>query len=550
MSLCPRSGSHVPEETARVAQAAFPKGNPYLTLRDELETIYADSYFADLFPTRGQAAESPGHLALVVVLQFAENLSDRQAADAVRSRIDWKYLLGLGLGDPGFDFSVLSEFRARLLAGGLEQRLLDDLLERFRERGLLKERGKQRTDSTHIQAAARNLNRLECVGETIRHTLNSLAEIAPRWLQDRVPQEWYERYGPRFEQYRLPKTESARQSLTLQVGQDGRQLLHWVYASEQAEALRQHPAVETMRLVWVQQYYIQDDEVRWRQTDNMPSTEHVIHSPHDPEARWSQKRETTWFGYKAHITETCDAERPHLITHIETTPATMQDEQVTETVHRALEQKNLLPAEHLLDRGYVTTQVLIDSESTHGVEVIGPIKVDTTWQAQSGKGFDVSCFTIDWDNQQVTCPGGQVNQVWADSQDNAGNPRIYVRFAKASCHACPMRTDCTRSVKGPRTLSFKPRRQHELLQWARHREHTDAFKERYAKRAGIEGTISQGARSFGLRRSRYMGQAKTHLQHMLIAIAMNLARFVAWINGVPRSTTRTSTFAALATGQL
>jgi transposase len=151
-----------------VARAAFPKGHPYLTLRDELETIYADSDFEDLFPQRGQPAESPGRLALIVVLQCAENLSDRQAADAVRRRIDWTYLLGLDLVDPGCDFSVLRACRDRLLVGGRDQRLLDDLLERFRTRGLLKARGKQRTDSTHIQAAARTLNRLECVGETMR----------------------------------------------------------------------------------------------------------------------------------------------------------------------------------------------------------------------------------------------------------------------------------------------------------------------------------------------------------------------------------------------
>jgi transposase len=136
MSLCPQPGSHVPEETVRVARAAFPKGNPYLTLRDELETIYADSDFEDLFPQRGQPAASPGRLARIVVLQFAENLSDWPAADAVRSRIDWKYLLGLDLIDPGFAFSVLSEGRARLLVGGRAQRLLDELLERFRARGL------------------------------------------------------------------------------------------------------------------------------------------------------------------------------------------------------------------------------------------------------------------------------------------------------------------------------------------------------------------------------------------------------------------------------
>jgi transposase len=548
--LRPQPGSQVPEETARVARAAFPKGNPYLTLRDELETIYADGLFAALFPKRGQPAEAPGRLALVTVLQFAEGLADRQAAEAVRSRIDWKYLLGLDLGEPGFDFSVLSEFRGRLLAGGLEQRLLDELLERFRDRGLVKERGKQRTDSTHIQAAVRNLNRLECVGETLRHALNSLTEIAPQWLKAHAPQEWYERYGPRFEQYRLPKTEKERESLAIQVGQDGQQLLAWVYALDTPEAVKQQPAVEILRWVWVQQYYLQEEEVFWRQPDNLPPTEQVLHSPYDLDARYSQKRQTEWFGYKAHLTETCEDELPHLITHVETTPATTQDEQVTETIHQALEEKHLLPREHLLDRGYVNTTVLSDSQQHHGVEVIGPIKVDSSWQAQAGKGFDVSCFAIDWEHQRVTCPQGHTSQVWADSKANAGNPRVYIRFAQASCQACPVRTDCTRAAAGRRTLSFKPRPQYELLEWARQREHTAAFKERYKKRAGIEGTLSQGTRSFGLRRSRYIGQAKTHLQHILIAVAINLARFVAWINEVPLAATRTSTFAALAPARI
>lgn len=546
MSLQVRSGSTVPQETARVAQAAFPKGNPYLTLRDELETVYDDEIFASLFPSRGQPAESPGRVALVTVLQFAEGQSDRQAAESVRSRIDWKYLLGLELEDPGFDFSVLSEFRGRLVAGSQEQGLLDELLERFRARGLLKERGKQRTDSTHIQAAIRNLNRLECVGETMRHALNSLARMAPDWLQGRVPYEWYELYGPRFEQYRLPKTDSDRENLAVQIGRDGRQLLDWVYAPETPGELKQHPAVEILRQVWIQQYYQQGDEVCWRKLDNLPSSEKLIQSPYDPQARFSQKRQTQWVGYKAHITETCDDDRPHLITHIETTPATTQDEQVLDPIHQALQTKHLLPEEHLLDRGYVDTTTLSESQQEYGVELIGPIRVNTTWQAQSDQGYDVTCFTIDWDQQRVTCPTGQVSQVWADSQDKAGQPRIYVRFGKASCQACPTRTRCTRSAEGPRTLSFKPKEQYELLQGARQREGTVEFKERYAKRAGIEGTISQGTRSFCLRRSRYFGQAKTHLQHILTAVAINLVRFVNWINEVPLAATRKSAFAALA----
>jgi len=546
MSLHPKPGSRVPEGTARVARAAFPKGNDYLTLRDELEVIYTDSQFMRLFSHRGQSAESPWRLAVVTILQFAEGLSDRQAADAVRSRIDWKYLLGMTLEDPGFDFSILSEFRDRLIEGEMEQELLDILLEWFRGRGLLKVRGRQRSDSTHVQAAIRNLNRLELVGETLRYVLNALAVSSPIWLKVHVPSEWYERYGPHFEQWRLPETESERDLLALQIGQDGQQLLRWVYQSDSPAEVQKHAAVEILRQVWLQQYYLQGDEIIWRKADNVPPSELAIHSPYDPEARFSQKRQTEWLGYKAHLTETCDEDQPHLITHVETTPATVQDEQMTNPIHQALADKDLLPKEHLLDRGYVDTQVLIDSRDQHGVEVIGPIKVDTTWQAQAGKGFDMTHFTIDWEHQQVNCPKGQVSRVWRDSQDKAGNPRIYVRFAKKSCQVCPVRADCTRSVQGARTLSFKPKPQYELLQWARQREHTPEFKIRYAKRAGIEGTVSQGTRSCGLRRSRYIGQAKTHLQHILIALAINLARFVNWIKQIPRATTRTSAFEALA----
>ena len=128
MSLRPHPLEPVPAETARVARAAFPKGHPYLTLRDALGTIFQDEDFTALFPAWGHPALSPWRLALVTIMQFRENLGDRQAAEAVRARIDWKYLLSLELTDPGFDFSVLSEFRDRLLAGSAEELLLDKLL--------------------------------------------------------------------------------------------------------------------------------------------------------------------------------------------------------------------------------------------------------------------------------------------------------------------------------------------------------------------------------------------------------------------------------------
>src|SRR5215210_3272609 len=207
MCLHPRSVDPVPKETARVAKAAFPKGTTYMTMRDELGVIFEDEDFANLFPQRGQPAMAPWRLALVTIMPFAEGLSDRQAADAVRARIDWKYALSLELADSGFDASVLSEFRSRLLEGGAERLLFDHLLERYREMGLVKARGKQRTDSTRILAVVRGLNRLELVGETMRHTLDVLSTVAPDWLRERVCEEWTQRYIRRLDDEKLPKSK-------------------------------------------------------------------------------------------------------------------------------------------------------------------------------------------------------------------------------------------------------------------------------------------------------------------------------------------------------
>lgn len=540
---CERS---VPTETVRVARAVFPQGNPYLTLRDELGPLYTDPLFAPLFAAGGRPAEAPGTLAVVLVLQFAEGLSDRQAAEAVRSRIDWKYLLGLELTDPGFDFSLLSRFRTRLLEGGVEQQVLDTLLARFKARGVLKARGRQRTDSTHVLAAIRTLNRLEGVGETLRAALDALAGEVPEWLQARVPPEWYQRYRARFEHYRLPKAESERQTLAVTVGADGYQLLEWVWAPDAPPRGRQLPAVEVLRQVWVQQYYQEAGQVHWRGAENLPPAASLIHSPYDPEARYSRKRDTAWVGYKVHVTESCDPASPRLLTHVVTTPAPTPDTALTTAIQAALETKDLAPREHIVDRGYVDADVVVSSQLQQGIEIVGPVAADTSWQARRGQGFALSAFAIDWAQHRVSCPRGQVSQSWAESHDTFGNSVIHVRFAQAVCQACPVRSQCTQAAQGPRALKLRPQAQHEVLQQARQRQDTAEFKARYAVRAGVEGTLSQGTRAFGLRRSRYIGQAKTHLQHLLTAVAINLARFVAWLHEVPLAPTRTSSFAALA----
>jgi len=548
MSLQPQTIPDVPTLTATTARAAFPHGNRYMTMRDQLGTFYADQDFAALFPTRGQPAETPWRLALVLVFQFAEGLSDAQAADAVRSRIDWKYALSLELSDAGFDASVLSEFRSRVVAGHGEQQLLDTLLNRFKAVGLLKARGRQRTDSTHVLAAVRQVNRLVLVGETVRQALNTLAVVAPEWLQPRLDPAWVERYGTRLDDYRLPEGQEARTALAAQIGADGRRLLTAIWAAGAPTWLRQVPAVETLRLIWVQQYeaVASDAAMRWRALDDQPPAAQHINSPYDPEARYSRKRTTEWLGYKVHVTETCDDDAPHLITHVLTTPATTPDFDAPAQIHADLARQELLPCEHLLDAGYVDAGLLVEGPTQHNTTIVGPVSPDHCWQALAQAGYDVTCFTIDWVAQQVTCPQGATSRKWSATHDRLDNPIINIRFAPEDCATCPARQQCTRSVTGPRNLTIRPQPQYEALQDARQRQQTPEFKQQYAARAGIEGTLSQGVRTADLRRSRYIGLAKTHLQHILIAAALNLRRITDWLRGVPRARTRTAPFLLLA----
>jgi len=545
MSLHPQATYPVPEETQRVARAAFPRGNIYMQVADRLGTIYHDTQFAVLFPTRGQPADAPARLALATVLQFAEGLSDRQAADAVRSRIDWKYVLGLELTDPGFHHTVLSEFRTRLVAGEAAQLLLDALLTLAQAQGLLKVRGRQRTDSTHVLAAIRVLNRLERVGETLRAALNNLAVVAPAWLQTLAPPEWYDRYSHRVENYHFPKSEAARQAFAAVIGADGQRLLQAIDAAIEQPWLQEVPAIQTLRRVWAEQYVEVNGTLSWREVKDMPSPAELIASPYDPEARYSTKREVEWVGYKVHLTETCETDTPHLIVNVETTPATTPDDHMVESVHASLAEHGLLPAEHLVDKGYTDSQVLVESQRTYGVTLIGPVADDPSWQARTGTGFDKSQFVVDWEHHVVTCPMGKQSISWLPHTYPKSGMMWEVRFARKDCTPCPHRAQCTRAKKEPRIVGLQAREPYEALQEARQRQTTEEFRQQYAPRAGIESAHAQGIRRCGLRQARYVGLAKTHLQHLATAAALNFVRLGEWLTGTPRAKTRGSPFAAL-----
>ena len=340
MSIKPQPIAEIPALTQQVAKAAFPKGNPYLTLRDELGTVFEDSDFVGLFSNTGQPGLPPWRLALITLLQFRETLSDRQSADSVRSRIDWKYLLGLELTDEGFDFSVLSEFRDRLIENEQEHLLLEKLLDCAQEKGLLKPRGKQRTDSTRVLASVRKLNRLELVGETMRAALNELATVAPEWLSDIVPNDdWYERYGRRVEDYQLPKSEAKRNAWAQAVGEDAYYLLFCLEASRLAD-WEHLPRIQALKLMLERHYEYDADgpldaQVRWKSKKELPRAKFGVESPYDVDARFRSRCGVNWVGYIVHLSETCDDQQCHLITHVETTDASVHEAQRTEAIHQS-----------------------------------------------------------------------------------------------------------------------------------------------------------------------------------------------------------------------
>ncbi|HEX6013301.1 MAG TPA: IS1182 family transposase [Geminicoccaceae bacterium] len=542
----------VPEGTARVAKAAFRKGNPLLSLRDELGAIFADADFADLFPGLGQPGLPPWRLALVTLLQFRENLPDRQAAEAVRARIDWKYLLGLELADPGFDHSVLCEFRSRLLEGSAEERLLHKLLEACQARGLLKARGRQRTDATHVLASIRVLNRLELLGETLRATLNEIAAVAPDWLRTAAPRAWCERYARRVEDGRLPRAAAEREAYARAVGEDGFALLDRLDRPETAAELRGLPKVAILRQVWARHFVREDGappggSVRLRAKEDPPPPEaEPVESPYDTEARFRTRSGTSWIGYVVHLSESCEDDGAHLITHAMTTIATVHEARCTAVIHQALLAKGLVPAEHLVDAAYVDAELLVGSRGELGIDLVGPPRPNPSWQGKVEGGHTIDRFEVDWDERRVRCPQGKLSSAWSPQVDHAGAPYVSVMFRKADCGACPARSLCTRAGHQARHLKLPPRAEHEALKAARERLATKEGRRRHARRAGIEGTISQGVRAFGLRRSRYRGLAKTHLQHVATAAAINVERLTAWFRAVPRAATRTSRLAALA----
>jgi transposase len=303
--------------------------------------------------------------------------------------------------------------------------------------------------------------------------------------------------------------------------------------------------VETLRKVWRIHYGRDEGRLRWKEAKELPATAERVQSPYDPDAHYSSKREFEWVGYKVHVTEVCDQDAAHLITHVETCLAMQPDMTNTAGIHGRLAAKGLLPAEHFVDSAYIDAGLLIESQRDHGISLEGPVRGVRNQYARA-QGYEQRHFTIDWDRERATCPQSKTSVMWRTGRDKDGVPRIGAVFSRSDCGSCAVRQACTPAKDARRVIYFHSRPEYEALNAARERMNDPAWRERYRVRAGVEGTVSQGVRAFGMRRSRYIGLAKTGLQQACAAAAMNALRAVQWLAGVPHAKTRVTRFAALA----
>lgn len=527
MSMYPHPIAPIPAETAQLAWKINPKGTLIMRLRDRLGSLYQDEDFVGLYPTTGQPAFDPWRLALVVVFEYVEGLTDRQAAEAVRNRIDWKYALSLELTDVGFDASILSEFRQRLTEHHQAALLLEKLVQTGLQEGWIRSTSKVRTDSTHILARVRRLNQLELVGETLRATLDALSQAEPAWVLERLPHEWGMRYGLLINERRLPKGETERERWASQVGADGFFLLQLLQDPATSPSLLQLPEVHILQTVW-QQCYQRDEQgrVKWRDGPRPPAKERII-SPYETDARVGCKGNQTWLGYRTHLTETCEADLPEVIVQVQTTPAPINDVDQLQPIQQDLLKQGLRPREQLVDGGYLESEQMLASAKL-GIQVHGPALSDQSWQARAPGGYTLKAFEVDWQQQSVRCPQGHQSQSWQVAQRGKQAGSITVLFAREICDGCPVRGQCTRSQKQGRKLSLPPQERAELLAHNRAQASDEAYQRHYGLRSGVEACISQAVRRVGSRQARSRGEPAVHLQQVTCAVALNFIRLDAW----------------------
>jgi len=516
MSLKAKFPSKIPELTAHIAETIMAEDSICRWIGQHVQEVMDEEALVAMYHREGRPGIHPLILMIVIILQFVDKMPDRQAAEAVRMRIDYKYALRQELTWPGFHYSDLCNFRKRLMAHGQEFAVFEQLLKYLVEKGYVKRKGKQRTDATHLLADVARLSRLETVWETLRLALNALQKADEAWTEHHLPEPFLETYETRRQDYRIGKDK--RDQLMLQAGRDGFWLLRQVetFGTADLQALEE---IELLRRVLDEQFESDDEggDVSTREK----ATGDVLCSPHDPDARYGEKRSQGWHGYKLQVTETVDdpedgeEKRVQFITDVEVTSTIETDNQSLPAIQQRLFERDVPPEKQYVDRAYCNITTILGSEAL-GIDLRGEVPRGS----KKAIGFRLEDFEIDLEQRRAICPAG--HEATSFNPSKQPDVAFNVRFTH-HCQGCPLKPDCTSEKRG---RSLEIGNHHELLMARRREAKTPEFKQEMHHRAAIEGTISELVRTHDMRRSRYRGMQKTRLQAAMGATALNLKRLV------------------------
>lgn len=510
-------------DVSMLLESLFPETDRYrIFYKTVLPALWARrKQLCDLYcQDNGRPAIEPVILMAVTLLQFMEKLPDRQAAENVRLHLGWKYAMGLEIDYAGFHFSNLSNFRNRMIQADDLRICFDAVLDALHKSGLIRKRGRQRLDSTHVIGTVATISRLECIRETIRLFLehvrrNGQTDALPGWST------YFERYcDSQIQWHRLKK--AALQDKALEAGNDAMALIAWM--ETQPELIFSHERAHLLKRVFAEQYETAGAAVEQR----MKQAPRTVKNPHDPDAQWATKGQKPWVGYKVQIAETVSEDGPRekkgdpteqFITEITTTEATASD---LEGMHKNLNDQQHYhadrPQELYVDAAYITDDTLAEAEQ-QGRDIYGPARCP----GNPKHVFDVDMFDINTNTRTAICPAGHTSSQCSLIHD-AYNNTVVFRFEWGRlCDECQMRKQCTRRKDGRRHVSVGIH--HNLLQKRRREMKTDEFKQIMYRRNGVEGTISEFARAGG-RRTRYRGLRKTTLANFFHGAALNTNRWV------------------------
>jgi transposase len=509
--------SEVFSETDRYrlfAQKIYPL---LVAARPKLEACYCTN--------NGRPGVEPVVLLGVSVLQFLERVPDRQAVDLVKYHIGWKHALAQELDGDVFDPTVLVRFRERLIEHEQGRLAFELVLGGLERAGLVKQKGKQRLDSTHVLGLVSRMGTLECVRESLRLALEELAEAVSEGQRPEFWNRLWERYVDSQLDYKAA-AETLKQKTT-QAGTDVLELRTWL--ETQTEAWRQGEKVELLERVWSEQFEVAEGGGVVRKSE-IPAT--PVQNPHDPEAQWCTKKtgdvKKEWVGYKTQVAETVPEEplqkgepTPAFITGIVTQPATGSDEAgLAEMLDEQAEMGMEKAAELYVDGAYVSGQVLAEAEA-EGRQLMGPAQPP----AQTGKSaYKPDAFDMDVEQRRAVCPAGHTSMQCSRLEEEKTGKVTYRFEWSTHCHSCPLRAQCVPAGQKHRTLAVG--QYHTPLEARRREMKTEAFQKQMKQRNAIEGTHSELVRAHGLRRARYRGLKKVTLQNYLIGAACNAKRWI------------------------